>query len=79
MYETSTFFNVALVALAIWTLPWKGYALWLAAKRNQPRWFIVMIILNTVGLLEIFYIFFIAKKSWKDLCHDFKKAWKAIF
>jgi hypothetical protein len=60
--------------LAIWTIPWKGYALWLAAKRGQKIWFIVMLILNTVGILEIFYIFQIVKKSWAEVRTDFKKA-----
>ena len=33
-----------------------------------------MLILNTVGILEIFYIFQIVKKSWKDVKKDFGKA-----
>lgn len=51
-----------MVALAIWTLPWKGVALWKAAKRQDMIWFVALLILNTVAILEIFYIFFIAKK-----------------
>ena len=60
--------------LAIWTIPWKGYALWLAVKRNQKAWFIVLLILNTVGILEIFYVFKVVKKSWVDVKKDFHKA-----
>ena len=72
MYNSNVF-NIILIILAIWTIPWKGYALWLAVKRDQNRWFIVMLILNTVGILEIFYIFKIAKKSWAELKEDFRK------
>jgi len=71
---SSGYFNVLLLVLAIWTIPWKGYALWLAAKRGQKIWFIVMLILNTVGILEIFYIFQIVKKSWAEVRADFRKA-----
>jgi hypothetical protein len=74
----SSYFNILLIILAIWTIPWKGYALWTSAKRNQKMWFIVMLILNTVSILEIFYIFKIAKKSWAEVKADFKKAFKSI-
>lgn len=51
------------VVLAVWTLPWKGWALWLAARRHEKIWFIVMLVLNTVAILEIIYIFFVAKRT----------------
>ena len=70
----SNMFSIILLVLAIWTIPWKGYALWLAAKRSQKGWFLVLLILNTVGILEIFYIFRIVKKSCKDVKKDFRKA-----
>jgi hypothetical protein len=75
----SSAFNLIILILAIWTIPWKGYALWTAAKRNQKVWFIVILILNTVGILEIFYVFKIAKKSWAEVKIDFRKAWRSIF
>jgi len=75
----SSAFNLIILILAIWTIPWKGYALWTAAKRNQKVWFIVILILNTVGILEIFYVFKIAKKSWPEVKIDFRKAWRSIF
>jgi Family of unknown function (DUF5652) len=68
----SSFFNIIILILAVWTIPWKGYALWIAAKRNQKIWFIVILILNTVGILEIFYIFKIAKKSWPEVDADLR-------
>jgi len=75
---TSNAFNIVVLILAIWTIPWKGYALWLAVRRNETRWFIVILILNTVGLLEIFYIFRIVKKSWADVREDFHKALESV-
>lgn len=53
--------------IIIWTLFWKGYSLWLAVKNDQKKWFIIILILNTFGILEIFYVFYIAKKKWSDI------------
>ena len=47
-----------LVPMLVWTLFWKGWALWLAARKSHKIWFIVLLIVNTVGILEIVYIFF---------------------
>jgi hypothetical protein len=56
----------------VWVLPWKGYALWTASQTRNKRWFIALLILNTFALLDIFYIFYIAKKTPKDLTKLFK-------
>jgi hypothetical protein len=40
----------------------KGYVLWHAARRGETAWFVILLIVNTFGLLELFYIFFILKK-----------------
>jgi len=52
-----------LLSLVIWSLIWKGLALWLAARRGENWWFIALLCINTIGLLEIFYIFVIAQQS----------------
>jgi hypothetical protein len=49
-------------ALAVWVLAWKGVALWNAARLSQKKWYIVLLIVNTLGILEIIYIFAVAKK-----------------
>jgi hypothetical protein len=41
----------------LWALPWKGAALWKAARKGQPWWFVALLVVNTVGILEIMYIF----------------------
>ncbi|MFH1401973.1 MAG: DUF5652 family protein [Parcubacteria group bacterium] len=51
-----------LLTILIWTLPWKGIALWKAAKNGQKKWFIVMLVFNTLALLEIIYIFYFGTK-----------------
>lgn len=49
--------------LLIWSLVWKGVALWKAVRNNHTAWFVVMLILNTAGILEIIYILGFSKKS----------------
>ncbi len=56
--------NIWILIISIfWILPWKGYATWTAARERDKVWFIVLLLLNTVGILEIIYLFYIAKKD----------------
>ena len=54
---------LSLILAAIWTIPWKGVALWKAARRGEKIWFIVMLLLNTLAILEILYIFVFSKRE----------------
>lgn len=56
--------------LILWSVVWKGLALWHAARRGESWWFIALLIINTAGILEIIYLFVIAKIKFSDL---FKK------
>ncbi len=47
----------------LWTIPWKGVALWKAAKNNHRWWFVALLIINTLGILEILYIFIFNKRE----------------
>jgi Family of unknown function (DUF5652) len=58
---------VVLFLLVLWSLFWKGLALWHSAKKSQPWWFVILLILNTVGILEIIYLFAIAKLKFSEL------------
>ena len=49
--------------IALWAIPWKGVALWKSAKNKQLGWFIAMLVLNTLAILEIIYIFYFSKKK----------------
>jgi methionyl-tRNA synthetase len=52
--------------IILWVLPWKGVALWRAAKNHHKLWFVALLILNTLAILEIIYIFYFAKKKEKE-------------
>ena len=45
-----------LLTLLIGTTILKAFALWYAARNGQRFWFIGMLIMNTLGLLEIIYL-----------------------
>ena len=69
MELSSELLRFSLIA-AVWSLPWKGLALWKAARENHTAWFIIILVINTLGLLEIFYLFIVPprvtiKFSWK--------------
>lgn len=59
--------NPWLIALLVaWSLAWKGWALWRAARLKQLGWYIVLLLVNLLGVLEIIYIV-ITNRKYKDL------------
>lgn len=54
---------VLIIFLVLWTIPWKGVALWQAARLGDRVWFVIMLLINTLAILEIVYIFFISKRK----------------
>ncbi|HNV97080.1 MAG TPA: DUF5652 family protein [bacterium] len=53
------------IILMLWVLPWKAVALWKSARSSQKIWFIALLLMNTLGILEILYIFVFSKMSKK--------------
>ena len=52
------FLNPAVwVPLLLWTISWKGFALWRAARNQQRWWFGILLVVNTLAILEILYLF----------------------
>jgi hypothetical protein len=59
--------TIGIILLLVWSLFWKGLALWHAARLGNNRWFIAMLLLNTMGILEIFYLFKVVKLRFNKL------------
>lgn len=55
-------FQILIIISLVWSLPWKGVALWKASRLSHKRWFMVLLIINSFAILEIYYIYFIARK-----------------
>jgi len=58
---STTLAVVLLTIVGIWSLVWKGFALWKSSKRNQLIWFIVLLVINTAGILEILVFLLLEK------------------
>ena len=67
---------IIIILISLWTLVWKVYASWNASKKGQKKWFVAIIVFNTLGILDMIYIFAILKKSLKQVKKDFKKVLK---
>lgn len=58
--------GILVAAVTLWSLPWKGIAMWRAARASDKKWFAALLILNTAGILDILYIYvFSVKKEQK--------------
>ncbi len=57
--------GVLAVFITVWSIVWKGLALWRSAKKEHKYWFIALLVINTLGLLEILYYFVFSKKKKK--------------
>jgi len=55
--------GIFLLPLVVWSIFWKGWALWKSARSGSTAWFIILLLLNTAGILEIIYIFLVARSS----------------
>lgn len=52
--------------IMLWTIPWKGMALWRSARRGHTEWFVILLIFNTLAILDILYIFIFSKNGKKE-------------
>lgn len=62
--DLSTLLNLpvwAMMVVLIWSLFWKGLALWKSARLKKPVWFVILLVVNTLGILEILYIFIFSR------------------
>ncbi len=44
----------------------KAVAMWMAAQKGAKVWFVLLFILNTAGILPLFYIFYFSKQQKPD-------------
>lgn len=52
-----------LIVLALWTVPWKGWALWRAARMGHKAWFVTLLVVQTLAILDILYVFVFSRKK----------------
>lgn len=61
--EISTTWWIVISIIVIFDGVWKLMAMWVAARKENKKWFIVLAILNTAGILPILYYFIFSKKG----------------
>lgn len=64
---TNEYSPTVLMLLALWSIFWKGLSLWHSGRRGQAWWFAILLVVNTLGLLEIVYLFGILKLKFSEL------------
>jgi hypothetical protein len=51
----------------LWEGVWKGLALWHSGERGQSVWFVILIVVNTIGILPIICLFAVARLKLSEL------------
>ena len=55
--------SMLIVPLVVWGVFWMGIALWKAAKNDSKTWFVILLLVHTLGILDILYIFVFSKMN----------------
>lgn len=63
IFQMIGFWLPVIILMIVWSLIWKGAGLWKAARQGDTGWFIVFLIINTLGILEMFYIYIFSKQE----------------
>lgn len=61
--QFAVIFIPLIFAVVLWTVVLKGYALWVAARGGQKKWFVALLVVNTFGILEIVYLIWFRPKN----------------
>jgi hypothetical protein len=52
----STGWTIALAAIVVWDLIWRGIALWQSSRRREIGWFVALLVFNTASVLPLLYL-----------------------
>lgn len=55
--------SLGFLLILVWSIFWKGLALWATARKGEKIWFLVFLVVNTIGILEIIYLFVVTKEG----------------
>lgn len=55
------FWSPLFLLVLAWSLYWKGLALWKSARAGHRSWFVVLLLVQTIGILDILYIYVFSK------------------
>ena len=46
-----------IIILFLWELYWKAHALWVSARNSHKGWFIAILIINSMAIVPIYYLY----------------------
>ena len=49
--------SIVIILLLIWEIYWKAHALWVAARKGDKMFYIAILIINSLGILPIYYLY----------------------
>jgi hypothetical protein len=56
LFDSMPWLLPLIIVLAIWDGVWKLIGMWKAARNNHMVWFIVIALVNSLGIVPILYI-----------------------
>ena len=59
--NVNTFITIVII-IGLWDGVWKLIAMWKAAQRKSKWWFIVLSVINSIGILPITYLLITKRK-----------------
>jgi len=62
-----------IVPIILFDLVFRAIAMWHAARNSQRYWFIVLAVINSVGLLPIIYLLFFKNKRQEKIRKNAKE------
>ena len=63
LQQFGVFLIPLLVVILVWTLAIKGIALWKSARKGHKVWFVVFLLINDIGVLELIYLTWFSKEK----------------
>lgn len=66
-FGVAALFGSLVLVGVLWSVAWKGLGLWHSSRNGDMWWFIAILLINTIGILEIVYLFGIAKMKFNQL------------
>lgn len=70
---------IVIFLLSFWTLVWKIFSVWTAARNGDRGWFIALLLLNTLSILDLWYLFKVIKIPKEQVTRVFKRPISKMF
>lgn len=60
----SSWMLCVMAIIFVWSYTWKLLALWKSAREKSVVWFIALALINTIGILDILYVYIFSKMKY---------------